>query len=171
MTHNRCLTALFPLKYRLQKTSLGYLQMPTPRIFTFALPVSLAIMTIGCAGTANKPVADGCGLQDQIPAEERVTNTPKWATASEESNFGFDVFRGESEDGPFIKLTEDPILGAGTTDEPSYYQFADDTIDPCKAYWYYVESISTSGVREKFTPTFRARPKRGPGSKEAEQQG
>ena len=36
----------------------------------------------------------------------------------------------------------------------------DDTIDPCKEYWYYVESVSTKGSREKFTPTFHAPAKR-----------
>ena len=112
----------------------------------------------------------GVGLGGSALAVSTARESATEATASEESNFGFDVYRGDSEDGPFTKLTEDPIIGAGTTDEPSYYQFADDTIDPCKAYWYYVESISNSGVREKFTPTFRARPKRGPGSKQAEEQ-
>ncbi|GJM10870.1 MAG: hypothetical protein DHS20C11_31460 [Lysobacteraceae bacterium] len=144
--------------------------MSPTRSIVLSISLAATVGLAGCAGTSSKPQVEGCGPQDQIAPEERLTNTPKWATASEESNFGFDVYRGESEDGPFIKLTEDPIIGAGTTDEPSYYQFADDTIDPCKAYWYYVESISNSGVREKFTPTFRARPKRGPGSKQAEEQ-
>lgn len=101
-----------------------------------------------------------CGDQSALPAEERIANTPKWSTASELDNFGFDVYRGESEDGPFERLTQTPIAGAGTSDEPHSYQFRDDTIDPCKDYWYYVEAISTSGGREKFTPTFRAPAKR-----------
>lgn len=103
-----------------------------------------------------------CGDQSALPAEERIANTPKWSTASELENFGFDVYRGESEDGPFERLTETPIKGAGTSDEPHSYSYRDDTIDPCKDYWYYVEAISTSGTREKFTPTFRAPAKRRP---------
>lgn len=101
-----------------------------------------------------------CGDQSGLPPEERVANTPKWSTASELDNFGFDVYRSESEEGPFERLTETPILGAGTSDEPHSYSYRDDTIDPCKDYWYYVEAISTSDVREKFTPTFRAPAKR-----------
>lgn len=101
-----------------------------------------------------------CGDQSELAPEDRIANTPKWSTASELDNFGFDVLRGESADGPFERLTESPILGAGTSDEPHSYSFRDDTIDPCKDYWYYVESISTSGDREKFTPTFRAPAKR-----------
>lgn len=109
-----------------------------------------------------KPPEGTCGDQSALPAEERVANTPKWTLASEQDNFGFEVYRGDSENGEFTKLNKDTILGAGTTDETQKYQFRDDTIDPCKDYWYYIESISTGGVREKFTPTFKAPAKRSP---------
>ena len=129
-------------------------------------PAEPAPATQSAVEQASAPVAEvpvgQCGDQSAIPAEERIANTPKWSTASELENFGFDVYRGESEDGPFERLTETPIKGAGTSDEPHSYSFRDDTIDPCKDYWYYVESISTSGTREKFTPTFRAPAKRRP---------
>lgn len=98
----------------------------------------------------------GCGDQSKVPAAQRLKNTPKWSTASEEDSFGYDVYRGEAEKGPFTKLTKSPVLGAGTTNETHSYQFVDDTINPCKEYWYYVESISTQGTREKFTPIFKA---------------
>ena len=101
-----------------------------------------------------------CGDQGELEPAERIANTPRWSTASELENFGFDVYRADSEDGPFERLTSDPIPGAGTSDEPHQYSFRDDTIDPCMDCWYYVESVSTSGTREKFTPTFRAPAKR-----------
>ena len=91
------------------------------------------------------------------PAEHK--NTLKWKTASELENFAYDVYRGDSEDGPFERISAEPIPGAGTTDETSAYQFVDDTIDPYQQYWYYVESISLSGARERFTPIFAAKPK------------
>ena len=103
--------------------------------------------------------------QDQKPTEPKdpkakpYVNTIKWATASEVDNFGFDIYRSEKEEGPFSKITETPIEGAGTSDSPSYYKYEDDTIDPHKAYYYYVESISMDGVREHFTPVIRAKPK------------
>jgi hypothetical protein len=113
-----------------------------------------------------KEIPEGqCGDQSKLPADQRVANTVKWKTASEQDSFGFEVFRGDSEKGEFAKLNKDPMLGAGTSDETHAYEFRDDTIDPCRSYWYYVESISTSGAREKFTPTFQAPPKRrAPGS-------
>jgi hypothetical protein len=84
----------------------------------------------------------------------------KWSTATELDNFGYDVYRGESLEGPFVRITEQPIEGAGTTDEPSYYEYVDDTIDPGRPYWYYVESISMGGIRERFTPVIEAPAKR-----------
>lgn len=111
------------------------------------------------APAADLPVGT-CGDQSAIAKEQRLANTPRWTTASEVDNFGYDVFRGDREDGPFTKLNSDPILGAGTTDETKNYEYRDDTIDPCREYWYYVESIDTKGAREKFTPVFKAGAKR-----------
>ena len=116
----------------------------------------------GTVGAADAPVGV-CGSQVKVPAEKRLSNTAHWSTASEEENFGYDVYRGDAEQGPFVKLTKQPMLGNGTTSETHKYKYVDDSIDPCKDYWYYVESINTDGSREKFTPVFRAPAKRHPG--------
>lgn len=83
---------------------------------------------------------------------ERYKNTLKWSTASEVSNFGYDIYRSENSDGPFERVTKRPIEGAGTTDLISRYEFQDDSIDPHKPYYYYIESISVDGVRKRFSP-------------------
>ena len=132
-------------------------------------PAATTLAPAAVAPTAKQPVAavpakeipvGECGDQSKLAPDQRVANTARWTTASEQNNFGFDVYRGDAEKGPFTKLTKEPILGAGTTDETHKYEFRDDAIDPCKGYWYYVEGITTSGTREKFTPTFHAPPKR-----------
>jgi hypothetical protein len=108
-----------------------------------------------------KEVPEGeCGDQSKVPADQRVANTARWTTASEQDNFGFDVFRGDTEKGDFKKLTQSPVLGAGTSDETHKYEYRDDSIDPCKDYWYYIEQISNKGVHEKISPVFRAPAKR-----------
>jgi hypothetical protein len=93
-----------------------------------------------------------------------LSNTIKWSTASEVENFGYDVFRGDKEEGPFTRLNAKTIAGAGTVDEPRAYQYVDASIEPGKAYWYYVESISLAGVREKFTPVFQSKAKNADGT-------
>lgn len=123
----------------------------------------LVAAALGCAAhapprTARPPEAPSPPVEAEEP-EGGYTNTLRWKTASEVDNFGFDVYRSESEDGPFERLTERPVQGAGTSDVPSEYSWVDTAIDPRRAYYYYVESISMSGERERFTPVIRAKPK------------
>ena len=115
------------------------------------------------AGAAHA-AADGCGSQDKIAPDKRLSNTAHWTTASEDDNFGYDVYRAGAEKGPFARITKQPILGNGTTAETHNYQYVDSDIDPCKDYWYYIESISTDGTREKFTDVFHVPAKRTPGA-------
>ena len=123
----------------------------------------LATLLFGSAAHAAGPVTAGaCGSQAKVPADQRITNTARWTTASESNTFGYDVYRGDSENGKFVRITKKPVLGNGTTSETHKYEFVDDTIDPCKEYWYYVEEITTSGERTKFTTVFKAKAKRNP---------
>jgi len=128
---------------------------------------AIAFVFVFSAGGVQAADNHVCGSQKNVPAAKRVTNTARWTTASEEENFGYDVYRGRSKKGPFVKLTKQPILGHGTTEETHKYRFVDDTIDPCKDYWYYVESIANDGTREKFTPVFHAPAKRHPPMQQA----
>jgi len=100
---------------------------------------------------------DQCGEQKNVAKESRLFNNIKWKTASEQENFGYDVFRSDTEDGEFIKVNDEMLEGAGTTVDESSYEFHDDAIDPCKQYFYFVESISMSGEREAFTPIFQSK--------------
>lgn len=125
----------------------------------------------GCASSGGgDPVPDSAPIQGaaettspaQTPAprDEPLLNTLKWTTASEVDNFGFDIYRGLSEEGPFERITAELLPGAGTTDEPQSYVFLDEDIDPSRDYFYYIESISLGGVREIFSPVIKAPAKR-----------
>ena len=104
----------------------------------------------------------------EAAAEKQVwSNAVKWTTASEVDNFGYDVYRSTSPDGPFERLNPEVIEGAGTSDEVHAYRYVDAAIDPYTTYYYYVESISMSGVRKRFTPVGEA-PAKLPAAKEDE---
>ena len=126
-------------------------------VVTIAL-LMLMIGLGGCAGLSDR----GGNVPPQTPASagETLTNTLRWTTASEIDNFGFDVYRGDTADGPFERLTDQPVAGAGTADVPTDYAYVDETIDPTREYFYYVESISMNGERVRFTPIMRAPAKR-----------
>jgi len=76
----------------------------------------------------------------------------RWSTATEFENYGYHVYRGTAPDGPFDRLTTEPIPGAGTSDLPHSYQYEDLTAEPGTVYYYYVEAISTSGQTRRLTP-------------------
>jgi hypothetical protein len=125
--------------------------------------LALAVASVAAAQMA-PPAAASPSPATPAPADSPspgpLSNTLKWSTASEVENFGYDVYRAEKEDGPFVRINAKPIPGAGTLDEPRFYQYVDTDIDPTKGYFYYVESISLKGVREKFTPVIKAKAKR-----------
>jgi hypothetical protein len=100
---------------------------------------------------------DQCGDQSGVAQESRLFNKIKWKTASEQDNFGYDIYRGDSKEGEYTLINEDSIEGAGTTGDTSSYEYHDDSIDPCKRYYYYIESISMDGHREAFTPKFQSK--------------
>jgi hypothetical protein len=126
------------------------------------IAVACLAFVLSCGSAVAAAAGGGCGDQAKVPADKRVANTARWTTASETNTFGYDVYRSDSENGKFTRITKKPVLGNGTTSDTHKYEFVDDTIDPCKEYWYYVEEITTSGERVKFTSVFRAKAKRHP---------
>ena len=61
--------------------------------------------------------------QQEPPASGPLQNVVRWSTASEVDNFGFDVYRAEHAEGPFTRITQQPVSGAGTSDEPARYEY------------------------------------------------
>lgn len=121
-----------------------------------AVAVVIAFAWSWTVAAAPGPYPGGEDTPEVEAKDEAPKNSLKWTTASEVENFGFDIFRSESEDGPFDKRTDDPLPGAGTTDEPQSYLWEDFDIEKGKDYYYYIESISMAGVREKFSPIIKA---------------
>ncbi len=78
--------------------------------------------------------------------------TLRWSTASEFENYGYHVYRSRSSDGPFDRLTDEAVEGAGTTDLEQHYSYSDETAEVDVCYFYFVESISVHGTRKRITP-------------------
>ena len=131
--------------------------------FTATVPEGVEIGTLAGAraavlGSAGRELTGALALSgDELANLYR--NRVRWATASEVENYGFDVYRAERAEGPFARVNERTIAGGGTTDTPRSYEFVDTPIDPSRVYFYYVESISLAGARERFTPVEQVGPK------------
>ncbi len=88
-----------------------------------------------------------------------ISNSPQlsWMTATETDNLGWNIYRGENEtalqNDETIQINNLMIEGAGTTSEPTEYQFLDEyNFIQNLTYWYWLESTSSSGETETYGP-------------------
>ncbi len=130
------------------------LKGPLKHFATLLLCLGAALSAHAAQAGERTPTGDGSAA---LPP-----NVISWGTASELDSFGYDVYRGLSEEGPFAVVNAEVIPGAGTTDIPQRYEFVDDAIEPGTVYWYYVESISLAGERKRITPVYPSRAKSAP---------
>lgn len=104
---------------------------------------------------AAAPPAAPAAAPSATPAPDSPRIRLKWTTASEVDNYGYFVHRGDAEEGPFKVLNPRAIPGAGNSELPSNYVYEDHAVEPGKTYFYWVESVSTRGEKEKFTPVIK----------------
>jgi len=77
-----------------------------------------------------------------------------WTTQTETSNLGWDIFRSETSNfEEAIKVNVHLIPGAGTTSEPTNYEYVDYyPIETGKTYFYWVVGKDASGITDNFGP-------------------
>ena len=73
----------------------------------------------------------------------------KWTTESEVDNAGFYILRSQTKNGTFTVVNREMIKGAGTTGEQNEYTWIDDTTKQNVVYYYRIEDVSFSGVRQQ----------------------
>jgi hypothetical protein len=72
----------------------------------------------------------------------------KWTIAQQSSVQGYQVFRGESAEGPFVPMGKEliPVLDNGSG--PASYRWRDVQAEKGRAYWYYIAVMYKSGERK-----------------------
>ncbi len=81
-----------------------------------------------------------------ITATGGATVTVEWSTASELNTAGFNLYRGDAQDGPFTRIntelipaSPDPLIGGS-------YVFTDTSVVAGRTYYYQLEDVETSGA-------------------------
>jgi len=76
----------------------------------------------------------------------------EWTTESEVDTAGFHLYRSESPDGPFERITEelipaspDPVLGG-------HYVYTDTDVVPGRVYFYQLEDVEFDGTSTRHGP-------------------
>lgn len=76
----------------------------------------------------------------------------EWVTQSESENLGYHVYRSESVDGEFLRITDDMIPGAGNSTSENRYSFDDETVIAGHTYHYTLGDISSAGIEVSHGP-------------------
>jgi hypothetical protein len=69
-----------------------------------------------------------------------------WHTASEIDNAGFHLWRSETEDGEYVRITDSLIPAQGSPTLGVEYEYEDLDVEPGRTYYYKLEDIDTDGV-------------------------
>ncbi len=103
--------------------------------FVFAAPITTAVTLSSLTATA----ADG--------AVDLA-----WATASELQNLGFHLYRADSADGPYTRITSSLIPGLGSSPTGRSYSYRDGGLVNGRTYFYELEDVETTGRTERHGP-------------------
>ena len=99
-------------------------------------------------------LAPSCGTPDgpTVPGEASgVANTLSWTAESEQGVYGYLVYRAEERDGPFLRVNETIVRVPADEAERHEYTWVDSDVEPGKVYHYYLDAVSTEGVKQRFS--------------------
>jgi hypothetical protein len=86
-----------------------------------------------------------------VPVPEGHGPLLKWTAAHEGGVYGYAVYRGDTDAGPFTRVSRETIRSSGDQDQPSAYQWRDTSAEAGKTYWYYVTALQNDGHKRKLS--------------------
>ena len=102
------------------------------------------------AQTFNFPIPLATAVElvsfDALPLDGAVAL--EWRTGSELDNLGFHLYRSETEEGPYTRITTSVIPGLGSSPQGAQYSYRDSGLTNDVTYYYQLEDIETSGKKE-----------------------
>ena len=77
----------------------------------------------------------------------------KWQVSNENNMYGYLIYRGDSENGPFLRVNKDIVhVGADKGDGiTSSYAWRDDSATAGKTYWYYIGMLNRDGTKQQLS--------------------
>ena len=77
----------------------------------------------------------------------------RWSTESEVNTAGFNIYRAESEAGPWIQINDRLIPGSTDPLRGNTYVFTDTEVLAGKTYWYELEEVELGGKTTRLERT------------------
>jgi hypothetical protein len=77
----------------------------------------------------------------------------KWQVSNENNIYGYLIYRGDAENGPFLRVDKDIVrVDAGKGDGiTSTYAWRDNSATAGKTYWYYVGLLNRDGTKQQLS--------------------
>lgn len=110
-------------------------------LVALALLVGLALATAGSAAAQQA---------DERPGQPIIV---RWSTETEVNTAGFNVYRSQSEDGPWQKINPRLIPGSPDPLRGGSYVFTDTNVIAGATYWYELEEVELGGQATRLERT------------------
>jgi hypothetical protein len=82
----------------------------------------------------------------------RASVVIEWTTANEVNTAGFNLYRGETPDGPFTQINASLIPASSDPLTGGDYRFEDTSVQPGRTYYYQLEDVEYSGATTRHGP-------------------
>lgn len=76
----------------------------------------------------------------------------QWTTGTEIDTAGFNLYRSDHPDGPYVKINPQLIAASSDPVAGGKYQFADNDVVAGKTYYYQLEDVEYGGKTERHGP-------------------
>lgn len=97
-----------------------------------------------CNGLCQPPTYVEISQFDAFPLNRDIMVT--WTTGAEIDNFGFNIYRAESDDSEYSKINDTMIIAEGSPTQGASYEFIDKDVKNRKTYYYKLEDIDIYGT-------------------------
>ena len=138
------------------------------RAYGFYLPESVKVQSLDEAMERNSKASTEAPPLDlksalQKSTQARVATPPadppghgpllKWQVSNENNVYGYLVYRGDTENGPFLRVNKDILHVDGTKGDgvTSAYGWRDNSAAAGKTYWYYVGLLYRDGTKQQLS--------------------
>jgi hypothetical protein len=78
--------------------------------------------------------------------------TLNWTTASEVNTAGFNLYRSESADGPYVRINAQLIPASVDSLVGGKYEYQDSSVSPGRTYYYQLEDVEYDGTSVRHSP-------------------
>jgi hypothetical protein len=117
-----------------------------------AAPLVAAVL-VAAGFAAPLPAGDDAGRPiPTVTAEASAEVVLEWSARNEEGVYGYLVYRSLRREGPYRRVNPEIIHSRNAIPPAtSSYRFVDREVEPGRTYFYYLDTISQSGLKQRLS--------------------